>query len=119
MDSKSLESQLSHFTGTEQWYRHALNRNFLYTDGVKYFAENAGGGAYWLLDIVATEIYELQKQEPFISMAYRVEDGKGVISASDGDMKKVYTRLIDHTDTPDGEWKFYVIDNVMLLPSEY
>lgn len=44
-----LSADLKMFTGTEQWFRHPLSSNFLYTDGVKFFAEHCGGGAYWFL----------------------------------------------------------------------
>ena len=42
------EVQLRQFTGSENWYRHGINRNILFTDGAKYVADTAG--AYWLLD---------------------------------------------------------------------
>jgi hypothetical protein len=45
------KTDLAQFTGTENWYRHALVRKVLYTDGVQYVAEH--GGAYWLLDEIA------------------------------------------------------------------
>ena len=45
------ESQLRQFTGSENWYRHGINRSVLYTDGAQFLAEQ--GGAYWLLDIIA------------------------------------------------------------------
>ena len=48
------ESQLRQFTGSENWYRHGINRAVLYTDGAKFLADQ--GGAYWLLDIIAIVI---------------------------------------------------------------
>ena len=45
------ESQLRQFTGSENWYRHGINRSVLFTDGAKFLADQ--GGAYWLLDIIA------------------------------------------------------------------
>jgi len=36
---------------SENWYRHAINRAVLFTDGAKYVADLAG--AYWLLDEIA------------------------------------------------------------------
>jgi len=42
---------LAQFTGTEQWYRHSINRSILYTEGAQYVAEH--GAAYWLLDEIA------------------------------------------------------------------
>ena len=29
-------SQLRQFTGSENWYRHGINRSVLYTDGAKF-----------------------------------------------------------------------------------
>lgn len=40
--------------GSEGRTRHALNRKFIYTDGVKEMAERAE--AYWLLDLVALQM---------------------------------------------------------------
>jgi hypothetical protein len=40
--------KLAGFMGTEQWYRHPIVKNTLYTDGIKYVAQKAG--AYWLID---------------------------------------------------------------------
>ncbi len=45
------ERDLMQFTGSENWYRHAINRNVLFTDGAKYVADE--GSAYWLLDEIA------------------------------------------------------------------
>jgi hypothetical protein len=44
-------AELEQFTGTEQWYRHYLNPNVLFTDGAKHLAERAG--AFWLVDEIA------------------------------------------------------------------
>lgn len=122
-DPIELRNKLRNFTGTETWWCHGLNHNMLYTDGVKFFAENASGGAYWFLDIVATEIWPLQKREEFINIALTVKDSKAVIEADDGDKGSgrvvLFRREIDFTDCPEGEWRFWLTNNVMLLPSEY
>jgi hypothetical protein len=40
MTTKTLsKSDLAQFTGSESWYRHAVNRNVLYTDGAQHVAE--------------------------------------------------------------------------------
>lgn len=118
MESNQLKHEMTQFTGAEHYYRHALSR-MTYTDGVQFFAENAGGGAYWLLDIVGTELLQIQKAEPFISIKLNAQDSKANISATDGNDKPLYKRHIEYTDCPDGEWAFYLIDGIMLLPSEY
>src|ERR1700730_19460001 len=52
MTTKTLsKSELAQFTGSDNWYRHTINRNALYTDGAQHVAEH--GGAYWLLDEIA------------------------------------------------------------------
>ena len=52
MTTKTLSKiDLAQFTGSENWYRHGINRNVLYTDGAQHVAEH--GGAYWLLDEIA------------------------------------------------------------------
>lgn len=124
-DAAELKQNLRQFTGTDQWFRHWANRNMLYTNGVEYFAEHAGGGAHWFLDIVATEIMPHAKTQPFMSVKLKVERpdsvamGSAVITADDGNGNVLHTRKIDLTDAPDGEWAFFLTNDVLLLPSEY
>lgn len=117
IDSVQLRHELAQFTGTEKWYRHGINRHMLYTEGVQYFCERAG--CYWFLDIVATEHFRLQRLHPFLAIALEAGDSKANIFVDDGDGKPIYRRHIEYTDCPDGTWRFYLTDNVMLLPSEY
>ena len=114
-----LSADLKMFTGTEQWFRHPLSSNFLYTDGVKFFAEHCGGGAYWFLDILATELSDLQETEKFMSITLDVVDSSAKITADDGNGNVLWTRNIDFTDAEEGTWKFFFTNNVLLLPSEY
>ena len=115
----ALSADLKMFTGTEQWFRHPLSSNFLYTDGVKFFAEHCGGGAYWFLDILATELADLQETENFMSITLDVVDSSAKITADDGNGNVLWTRNIDFTDAEKGTWKFFLTNNVLLLPSEY
>ena len=107
-------ADLDQFTGTTRYYRYWTQR-LIYTDGVHYFAEQAG--AYWFLDIVATEIIALP--EPFMVVKLLSENDSGVITVDDGNGKIVYHRDIEWTDFPEGEWKFYLTDGVLMVPSEY
>lgn len=110
---------LSQFTGTEQWYRHPLVRTVLYTDGAQYVAET--GGAYWLLDELAfSQAIPAIKAEAFQFWRLKVgPDRKAVLSCEDGNGQPVYSKSLEYTDFPLPEIVFYVIDNVILLPSEY
>ena len=120
LTATQLGCELSQFTGTEQWYRHGLNKNLLYTDGVKFFAENGGEqGAYWLLDIIATEYWPLLKRADFLTVFITVKESSAQIEVTNGNGCTLRTRAIAYTDLQAGVWKFYLTDNVLLLPSEY
>ena len=121
LDSDGLKAELANYSGTEHWYRHMLVRDMLYTDGVQCFAENGGGqGAYWFIDIVATEYWPLLKKQPFMAIVLSVsENSTAVITVNDGNGRVIHTRQIDYTDMQPGDWKFFFTDNVLLLPGEY
>jgi hypothetical protein len=120
LTAEQLESELCQYTGSEQWYRHGLNRQMLYTDGVQFFAESGGGqGAYWLLDIIATEYWPLLKKEPFLVVSVTVKDERAKIEVADGNGHVLKMRALAYTDLQAGVWQFYLTDNVLLLPSEY
>lgn len=109
---------LSQFIGTTAYHRTFLfNKNLVHTDGVQYFADTAG--AYWFLDIVATEFYPLTKKDPFLSIQLAVEDGIADICVEDGDCEIITQKHIPHTNCPDGLYKFFLTDNVLMLTSEY
>jgi hypothetical protein len=115
----TLESALDQFTGTEQYHYNPMYRWLKYTDGVQYFATNAGGGAFWFLDIVGTEFRNLANINPFIAIDMTVADGKAVIDVTDGDGGKITKKKINFTDCPTGVYKFFLISGVLLLTSEY
>jgi len=108
---------LSSFYGTENYYKHPLVQQFLYTDGVQYFATEAG--AYWFLDIVATEYFPLLKTEGFLSIQLAVQSGAATITVTDGNDRNLKSRRIDFTDCPEGEYLFFLTDGVLMLSSEY
>ena len=110
---------LGMFMGGGEVYRYPFNSNFVYTEGVQYFLLHCGGGAYWFLDIVGTELADLQEQEEFMVVQMDVADGQAKLTAEDGNGRLLWERDIDYTDAFDGQWKFYLIDGVFLLPSEY
>jgi hypothetical protein len=110
---------LSQFYGTENYWRtHKIFApELLHTDGVQYFADEAG--AYWFLDIVATEYFPMTEHESLLSIQLAVEDGKADICVEDGDCKVLKQKHISLTDCPDGLYKFFLTNNVLMLTSEY
>lgn len=112
-----IRQALAQCTGTEQWYRHPLARACLFTDGTKTFCDMAG--AYWFLDIVATEVLAFQSREEFIVVTLAVADEKARITADDGNGRVFWSRDIEWTDCPEGEWKFFLQNRTVFVPSEY
>jgi hypothetical protein len=111
------QSDLAQFTGTEQWYRHGLNRKVLYTDGAKHVAET--GGAYWLLDEIAlNQTRPRVRREQFQVWKLVVKDNTAKLTCDDGDGNIVFRKKIDFTDFPLAEITFYFENNVICLPSE-
>ena len=129
LTQEQLSLALAQFTGTEHWYQHNTNAKLIYTDGVKFLAENGGEqGAYWFVNKVACEIVPLlqSKNELFgcITLSVGVNDeNQAMVLVTDGNGKVLATYHIHYTDMQTGEWTFYLVDDgtylTLLLPSEY
>ena len=113
------EAELANFTGSENWYQHWLGKA-LYTDGVKYVADNAG--AYWLVDEIAiNQTRPNVRAEEFQcwTLSVDLERHKAVLTCDDGNGNVVFTKRIEYTDFPLPEIKLSCTDGTILLPSEY
>jgi hypothetical protein len=119
-ESKLTQSDLDQFTGSENWYRHGINRKVLFTDGAKFLADRAG--AYWLLDEVAL-IQPYDKRvaaEEFQVWKLMVRpDRKATLTCDDGNGTIVFSKEIEFTDFPLDEVMLYFTNKVIHLPSEY
>jgi hypothetical protein len=116
----STEYLRRNFTGSECWYRHALNRKVLFTDGAKHVADT--GGAYWLLDQIAL----IQPYDKAVA-ATRFQVWKlkvraertATLTCENGNGKTVFTKDIEYTDFPADEITLWFADNTIYLPSEH
>jgi len=119
--TKTLNTaDLAQFTGSENWYRHAINRAILFTDGAKYVADHAG--AYWLLDEIAIiqPHHARVAAEGFQVWRLAVKpDHSSVLTCEDGNDNVVYTKQIKYTDFPFDGITLYFTNNTLLLPREY
>lgn len=116
----ALTAELKYFTGSENWYRHTLFQQFLYTDGIKFLASNAE--CYWLVD----KIFALQYGQPsvkklnfqtwFLTVS---SDQTAILKCEDGNFNPVYSEKIIYTDFPLPQIKLFLTNNVLLLPTEY
>ena len=112
-------NELAQFTGTTQWYRHALARGILYTEGVRFIAERAG--AYWLIDEIALaqSAAPALSGEEFQTWTLIVDANTAVLRCDDGNGKVLLEKRIDYTDFPEPGIKLYFTDGVIMLPGEY
>jgi hypothetical protein len=122
MTTKTLtKDDLVQFTGSENWYRHGLVRDVLFTDGVKHVAD--AGGAYWLIDEIAlAQRYEKRvaaEEFQHWKLAVDIDKHKGVLTCDDGNGNIVFSKRIPFTDFPLSEITLYYVNNTILLPSEY
>ena len=111
---------LQQFTGSENWYRHALNREILFTDGAKHVADIAG--AYWLLDEIAlAQRFEAKvKAETFQAWRLTVSaDATALLVCDDGNGTVVWSKVIPFTDFPAPGIELFCCNNTIYLPSEY
>jgi hypothetical protein len=118
--TKLTQSDLDQFTGSENWYRHGINREILFTDGAKFLADQAG--AYWLLDEIAIiQPYDKRvSAEEFQVWKLTVRpDHTSTLTCDDGNGNIVFTKGIEFTDFPLDEITLYFANNVIHLPSEY
>lgn len=108
------------FSGSDSFYRHALNRNTLMTEGVAHCADNGFG---WLTDKIATlQAIPKVKAEPFQVWHLRrvcANNNRAKLVCEDGNNKVVYAEVIDYTDCEEPGITFWFSDGVMMLPSEY
>ena len=126
-NARDLIFDLDAFTGSLTQYSHKLplTSELRLTEGAKHFADTMG--AYWLMDIIATEFLELLSEEnPIIFISITVDSANGaLIVATDGDKGDgpvtLHTRHIEYTDLPRMEtpYRFFLQDGVLMLPGEY
>lgn len=118
-EQMNLSVELSRFTGSENYYRILSSFNYYMTDGVKYFCEKAQ--ADWFVTDVFFEVLELKKKtrDYFFSVVLYVSDKKAFVEISDGNKKVHLKQKYEYTDCPPGIYKFFFVDNVLMLKSEY
>ena len=115
---KEILEIISQASGTEAYHRYSQFNFFpVATDGVIAVAEAAG--CYWFLDIIGS--YQLDKRlDPHFQvwkLAVNHEDSTAVASGYN-DTTLIITQEVPYTDCPLDELKLYVMDGIVLLPSE-
>lgn len=120
LSKEEIESQLPSFTGTGQWYR--VSPRLVITDGIRFVLDNTGG--YWLSAVVNSIQTLLSRTGKDISFQNytlkRVPDTKTFnLIVDDGNNNILYEKVLVSNSFPLDSFKFYYMNNIMLLPSEY
>jgi len=119
--------------GMNETYRHALFRGFFYSDGARELATVAG--AYWLLDIVASEVAPVMRRlinspdgvgTSYLEMTV-TDDAKAVLALTIADdAPPAWSKTIPFTDFPQGRWVLFEVGPfgdaqgvIAILPSEH
>ena len=109
------KEDLSHFIGTEQYTKGFLN--VLYTDGIVFLMNN---GLSWLVtDISSYKVHEKVKNLEFQAWTLTVKKNKGVLTLTDGNENIILKQNYSYTNCPIETIKMYLVDNVLMLASEY
>ena len=114
LTSDRVQEVLNASIGTENYYRPFFYRNMVYTDGVKYFAEQCQ--AYWVIDVVNSYMDKVirnhkKTEEPYYFISLKVKDNKAtfrIYREVDEKKKTVVRQDIYYTDLPNVELKFYL-----------
>ena len=118
--AQKLKLELSQYTGTQQYLFNRLYPKMKYTDGVKAMAIMAE--AYWLLDLIGTEFFPRQESgewDYFVTFKLHVANNTMAITITDGDCNEYLQHDITYTDFPEGDWELWLIEGILILPSEY
>ena len=105
---------LAQYTGTENYWKNDL-LSFRYTDGVKYLWESCE--AYWLL--IAISSHRRTESFQFWNLKVNPDNSAILTMQEDSGEPMLVNQEIKYTDFPLSEIQLYLIDGILLLPSEY
>lgn len=109
MRPRLTAEDLARFTGDLDRYAHTLNRRVIYTPGVRHMAE--AGGAYWLIDAIASYIGSSELRAAaaederlaelhFWRLTVTEDDGATLTCRADADVPPAIVQAIPFTDFP-------------------
>ena len=107
---------LPYFTCTEQYWR--VTPSLKMTDGAKFIRDACE--AYWLIGDI--DIYSKAiKDQYFQTWELKRVDQTDAFNliATDGNENEIYKVKVPYSDFPLDSIKFFLIDGILLLPSEY
>jgi len=122
MTPQQIQDGFRNFYGTEHYHRITTFGGLVATDGVAWLAENAE--CYWLTDDIG--IYQMDRKirgnpelQEMQVWKLTVKDSVGTLTCEDGNENVVLKKRIPYTDFPLPEIVIWIMNKVMLLPSEH
>jgi hypothetical protein len=116
-----IEAALRQFYGGGQQFYRPMFPRFKYTEGVMYLQKSAK--AFWLVDeILIRQMQQKVKAERFQVWTLKVQkDRSAKLEATDGNHNKIFRAgtTIPWTDFPLESITLWMVDGVLMLPSEY
>ena len=111
------------YDGEQQHFKHPLYpKGVTYTKGVRYVAEHAGNGAWWLLDKIGTMQAHPQIRTEQLTQLWSLwvtEERNWALVCQDGDYHLMWAEGGSYTDFPVGHITFFVQHGCIMLTSEY
>jgi hypothetical protein len=105
------------YHGTDGYYKYLMGTKL--TSGVKALAEEYG--CFWFLDVITSvQHMEKVKAEGFqVWKLTRVKDDEFKVVMEDGNDNVIYKQKIGFSNFKDDTLTLWLVDSVILLPSEY
>jgi hypothetical protein len=119
-DLDTILVELSYFNGTEGYHSYKIptKQEYFLTDGVSYLCKTCE--CFWLVDyLISLQNHSLIKDQQFQVWRLYIVDNKWNITCEDGNKKILYHSQIDFSDFPLNGITVWLIDGIILLPSEY
>jgi hypothetical protein len=108
--------ELGHFTGSQNIFYDRLFKDINYTEGVKYVRDN---GASWLITDILANIRYNKKISMYLNfLVIEAIPGEPVKVVYKNDTLPVFTQKYEISDLG-VRVKFYFIDGMLMLASEY
>lgn len=117
LELQMIKETLRSCYGSEHLYKIQFSK-VNHTDGILQAADLLK--CWWLISDMAIVSSRKFSKVPFQVWNLRVKDMIGLLTMrEDSNTPILYEQKYEYTDFPEGDFKIYIIDNVMLLPSEY
>jgi hypothetical protein len=103
--------------GTEGYHKYSPIPGYpVATDGVIAVAE--AGGCFWLLDVIGSYQNDKRLDPAFQVWKLEVRENRSAVVRGYNDVELIISQEIPVTDFPLEELKLFIMDGVLMLPSE-